>query len=65
MSRAPRIDMLFVNPKPDDESAFSRPVEERAEQIEEGTRPKKRRKILPGSPRRQNRSSSCAYRFSA
>ena len=44
MSRAPRIDMLFVNPKPDDEAAFSRPVEERAQQIEEGACPKKRRK---------------------
>jgi hypothetical protein len=37
--------MLFVNLEPD-EAAFGRPVEERAEQVEEGARPKKRGKSL-------------------
>jgi len=45
MRGAPCIPMLFVNLEPD-EAAFGRPVEERAEQVEEGARPKKRGKSL-------------------
>jgi hypothetical protein len=44
MCGAPGIPVLFVNPEPDDEAPFGRPVEEWAKQIEEGTRAKKRRK---------------------
>ena len=42
--RWPRGPVFCRNPEPDDEAAFGRPVEERAEQIEERACPKKRRK---------------------
>ena len=49
MRGAPRVPVIFVNPEPDNEAAFDRPVEERAEQVEKWAGPEERRKSLRNS----------------
>jgi hypothetical protein len=63
MRGTPRIPVLFVNPKPDDEAAFDRPVEDRAKHVKEWTRPKNRRKSFQNNSvgrTRRHRARACA-----